>query len=83
MGEDKLADNMTLEEAAEFWDKRSFLDYDDVEPVDFSVDLRRNRNYVDINEDVVKQIREIARQKGVSSRVLVNEWLREKVSHIQ
>ena len=83
MGEDKLADTMTLEEAAEFWDKRSFLDYDDVEPVDFSVDLRRNRNYVDINEDVVKQIREIARQKGVSSRVLVNEWLREKVSHIQ
>ena len=74
---------MTLEEAAEFWDKRSFLDYDDVEPVYFSVDLRRNRNYVDINEDVVKQIREIARQKGVSSRVLVNEWLREKVSHIQ
>mgnify|MGYP000663366951 CR=1 FL=1 len=74
---------MTLEEASEFWDKRSFLDYDDVEPVYFSVDLRRNRNYVDINEDVVKQIREIARQKGVSSRVLVNEWLREKVSHIQ
>ena len=33
MGEDKLVDNMTLEEAAEFWDKRSFLDYDDVEPV--------------------------------------------------
>ena len=71
---------MTLDEAAEFWDEHSFLDYDDIEEVHFSVDLRRNRNYVDIKEDLAKQIRKIARQQGVSSRVLVNQWLREKLA---
>jgi hypothetical protein len=80
MGQDRLPDNMTLNEAADFWDKHSFLDYEDVEEVRFSIDLRRNRNYVDINEDLARQIRRIARQKGVSSRVLVNQWLREKAT---
>ena len=71
---------MTLDEAAEFWDEHSFLDYEDVQEVHFSVDLRKNRNYVDLNEDLAKQIRIIARQKGTSSRTLVNQWLREKVT---
>ena len=63
---------MTLNEASDFWDEHSFLDYDDIEEVHFSVDLRKNRNYIDIEEDLAKQIRKIARQKGISSRVLVH-----------
>ena len=80
MTKDKVPENMTLDEAAEFWDEHSFLNYDDVEEVPFSVDLRRNRNYIDLKEDLAKQIRTIAHQKGTSSRVLVNQWLREKVA---
>ena len=71
---------MTLEEAAEFWDEHSFLDCDDVQEVHFPVDLRKNRNYIDLREDLTRQIRMIAHQKGTSPRVLVNQWLREKVA---
>ena len=71
---------MTLDEAAEFWDEHSFLDYGDVQEAPFSVDLRKNRNYIDLREDLAKQIRMIAHQKGTSPRVLVNQWLREKVA---
>ena len=56
---------MTLDEASEFWDEHSFLDYDD------------------IKEDLAKQIREIAHQKGTSSRILINQWLKEKVESEQ
>lgn len=80
MVEDKVPENMTLDEAAEFWDEHSFLDYDDIEEVHFSVDLRNNKNYIDIKEDLAKQIRKIARQTGISSRELVNQWLREKIT---
>ena len=79
MAEDKLPDDMILSEAADFWDEHSFLDFEDVEEARFSVDLRRNRNYVDINEELARKIRRIARQRGVSSRVLVNQWLKERV----
>jgi hypothetical protein len=80
MAKNKIPENMTLDEAAEFWDEHSFLDYEDVQEVHFSVDLRKNRNYVDLNEDLAKQIRIIARRKGTSSRTLVNQWLKEKVA---
>jgi len=80
MAKDKIPENMTLDEAAEFWDEHSPLDYDDVREVHFSVDLRKNRNYVDPNDPLAKQIRMIAQQRGVSTRVLVNRWLREKVA---
>lgn len=76
----EVSENMTLDEAAEFWDKHSFLDYNDIKEVHFSVDLRRNRNYIDIKEDLAKQVRLIARQKGISPRSLVNQWLREKIA---
>jgi len=39
---------MTLDEASEFWDEHSFLDYEDVREAHFSVDLRKNRNYIDV-----------------------------------
>jgi len=62
MARDKIPENMTLDEAAEFWDEHSPLDYDDVQEVHFSVDLRKNRNYVDLNDPLAKQIRMIAHQ---------------------
>ena len=83
MAKDKIPENMTLDEASDFWDEHSFLDYDDVREVHFSVDLRKNRNYIDIKEDLAKQIRAIALQKGISSRVLINQWLKEKVESEQ
>jgi len=83
MSKDKIPENMTLDEASEFWDKHSFLDYDDIQEASFSVDLRKNRNYVDIKEDLAKQIRMIANQKGTSPRVLINQWLKEKVESEQ
>jgi hypothetical protein len=80
MTRDKISENMTFGEAAEFWDGHSFLDYDDAQEIHFSVDLRKNRNYIDLDEELVKQIRMIAYQKGISARVLVNQWLKEKVA---
>lgn len=80
MAKDKVPENMTLDEAAEFWDKHSFLDYDDVKEVRFSVDLRKNKNYIIIKDELAKQIRVIARRKGTSSSDLVNQWIKEKVT---
>lgn len=79
MAKDKIPENMTLDKAAEFWDEHSFLDYDDVQEVRFSVDLRKNRSYVALDEDLARQIRTIAYQKGTSPQVLVNQWLKEKI----
>jgi len=83
MSKDKVPENMTLDEASDFWDEHSFLDYEDFEEINFSVDLRKNRNYIDIKSDLAKQIREIAQQKGTSPRVLVNQWLEDRLMEEQ
>ncbi|MBI1926469.1 hypothetical protein HYR99_19775 [Candidatus Poribacteria bacterium] len=76
-----------MEEASQFWDEHTFLDYKDVEEVHFSVDLRKNCNFFDIDADLAKRIRRIARQQGVSGSQLVNQWLRERLlkdtKHVQ
>lgn len=79
MVKNKVPNNMTLEEASEFWDEHSFLDYDDIQKVHFSVDLRKNKNYIEIKDDLVKQIRSIAYRKGTSPRILINQWLKERL----
>lgn len=83
MSKDSIPENMSLEEAAEFWDEHSALDYHDIQEVHFSVDLRKNSNYVDLSDPLAKQIRLIAHEQGVSPRVLVNRWLIEKVESEQ
>lgn len=83
MSKDSIPENMSLEEAAEFWDEHSALDYHDIQEVHFSVDLRKNSNYVDLSDPLAKQIRMIAHERGVSPRVLVNRWLIEKVESEQ
>ncbi len=75
----QVPDDMTLEEASQFWDEHNFLDDEDVEEVQFSVVLRKNRNFFDIDADVAKHLRMIARQQGVSGSQLVNQWLRERL----
>ena len=75
----QVPDDMTLDEASQFWDEHNFLDYEDVEEVLFSVVLRKNRNFFDIDADLAKRIRRIARQQGVSGSQLVNQWLRERL----
>lgn len=80
---DPLPDHFdSLEEAAEFWDTHSSADYEDLmEDVEFEINLsKREVYYYAIAKDLVVQLRQSARQQGVSTQTLVNLWLQEKLS---
>ncbi len=71
----------SLEEAGEFWDTHSSADYEDyMKEVHFDVDLRNRAHDVRVTDDVLREIRKIARQRGVATETLVNLWLQEKVA---
>ncbi len=72
--------SMTLREASDFWDEHSFLDYDDVEEVNFDVNLKKEKHYFAIEKDIAKQIRQVATQRGISAETLVNLWLKSKLT---
>ena len=79
---DPLPDEFSsAEEAGEFWDTHSGADYEDyMKEVRFDVDLKGRTHDVRIADDLMRQVRKIANQKGVATETLVNLWLQEKIA---
>ena len=76
-----IPDFNSIDELMDFWDTHEFVDYlEDMEDIEFKVDLRRNRNYVRIDENIIKNIQQVAREKGIPYSLLINQWLSEKVA---
>ena len=76
-----IPDFNSIDELMDFWDTHEFVDYlKDMEDVEVKVDLRQNRNYVRIDEGVIKKIQKVAREKGIPYGRLINQWLGEKVA---
>lgn len=66
----------------EFFDGNDLGDYlYEMPEVDFEVDLNKRTRYVAVEEEIARQISEISKQEHVPSGVIVNKWLREKVSN--
>ena len=71
----------SLEEAGEFWDTHSGADYEEyMQEVHFEVDLKRSVKEVRVADQVLREVRKIAHQQGITTETLVNLWLQEKVA---
>ena len=78
---DVLPENFTtLEELSDFWDTHSSADYEEVmEPVEVEIDSSVSKVYCPVAKDLLRQVRQQARQQGVSTETLINLWLQEKL----
>ncbi len=74
---DETAD---IEEIIAFWDTHSTADYEDeMEDVDFEMDLQTETYVVRLIPELANIIGRSAKARGVSTETLVNLWLAEKV----
>ena len=78
---DPLPDEFSsYEEAAEFWDKHDTTDYQDsFETVAVKSELTRRRYEVEIDEELMSVLAELAQRRGVAVSELVSGMLREKI----
>ena len=84
MGKNKALHFRVYEEAAEWFDTHDMSDYQDrMRPVDFHFDLRKNRDWVELEQEIAKGVRRIAKQQNIPTRKLVNELLRERLANLQ
>jgi len=68
------------EEIAEFWDTHDLADYwDQLEPVEFEVDIQSLTICYDIDEKLSKIIRINSKWHGISADTLLNLWLQEEL----
>ncbi len=84
MEKNKRLNFKTYEEAADWFDTHDLADYVDLmQSVDFSFDLRKNRDWVELEKDIAKNLRELAKKQRIPTRILVNELLREGMETLQ
>ena len=75
----KIPEFMSLEEFQSFWDKHDLTEFGDkLKEVSIKVDLKRSKNLVTIDPEILKRIRKTAAQKGLKTESLINIWLQEK-----
>lgn len=81
---DPLPDEFSsYEEAAEFWGDHDTADYPDAfeaEAQTVEADLRRRHHEVEVAPELVEELRERARQRGVPVSELVSELLRRQLA---
>ena len=84
MGKNRKLHFETYEEAVEWFDMNDMSDYQhQMRPVDFHFDLRKNRDWVELEQEIAKGVRRIAKQQNIPTRKLVNELLRERLENLQ
>jgi hypothetical protein len=84
MGKAKTFHFKTYEEAGEWFDTHDMSDYEDkLRPVEFHFDLRKNREWVELEREIARSVRNLAKKQNIPIRKLVNELLRERLEHLQ
>lgn len=74
----------SYEEMAEFWDTHSTVDYDDdTYEVEITFDSAARRTWVGIEPELLMELRQIARERRISTQTLVNLWLSQRVTELK
>ncbi len=74
--------NMTVKEASEFLDKKSFFDFKDIKEVKFNVDIKGEKHYILLESDVAKKVQILSRKNRQSQHRLVNSLLKKSLEQI-
>jgi hypothetical protein len=71
----------SIEELTTFFDENDLGEYLDCMPdAAFEVELTKRTRFVAVDEEIADQISEISKREHVPSGVIVNNWLKEKLS---
>ena len=74
-----IPDNMTIEEASEFWDTHSVADYPS-HVVQFEYTPEERITFVAIANEFLSQLEQRAKEDGISIETLINLWVQEKLT---
>ncbi|KFD40581.1 hypothetical protein HY02_01010 [Peptococcaceae bacterium SCADC1_2_3] len=75
---DAIPDDMTIEEASEFWDNHSVADYPS-RMVRIEYNPEGKVTFIAISNELLKTLDQKAKKEGISVETLVNLWIQEKL----
>jgi hypothetical protein len=83
-GKGSISKASSYEEIVEFWDTHDLSDYwDQLEPVEFEIDIQGEEIHYAIDENLFKRISIVSKRRGISVGTLLNLWLQEELQKNQ
>ena len=80
-GKSSVSEASSYEAMGEFWDTHDTSDYwDEVPSAEFDMDAKSRAIYYPIEMELALEMRAVAKRMGVSPKVLLARWVREKLS---
>lgn len=75
-----ISKKSSYQEIGEFWDNHDLSDFwDQTKPVEFEVNIQRQRIYYPIDKKLSDNVLELAKRRGISAETLINLWVSEKI----
>lgn len=73
----------SLEALGAFWDTHSTADYEEwMESIEMEFEFSPGKTYLAVAQNLLKPLRAVAKQQGVSTETVVNLWLQEKLAEL-
>ncbi len=80
MAKSKMPKFSSLDKLVEFFEGHDLGDYwQDMPEAHFDIDLKRRTHLIALDEDLAEKVTAIAKAQRMSSKNLINQWVREKV----
>lgn len=79
MKRSRKIEDMSIQEASDFWDAHDFTEFEDVEEVKDMRFALKKKKYIPLDMMLYKKIKQRAKQLRKTEDILINEWLRERV----
>ncbi|GEM_PF-1289882 len=80
MKKEKKLEFESYDDAAGWFEKSDMADYSErLVPVELTFDLRKRRDLFELDRELAKTVRILAKKRNVPARDLVNELLRETI----
>lgn len=70
--------NMSIQEASDFWDEHSLLEFDGTKEADVIFELKR-KHYIGLDREVFKKLSAQARRQKVTPEALVESLITQKI----
>ncbi len=73
----------SITELVAYFDTHDFGDHlENMPEVNFDVDIQQQKHLFTLDEDLAEQLAQIASNQSIPSEVLINTWLRERITQL-
>lgn len=73
----------SYQEIGAYWDKHDAPEFGEQEPVEFDVQIRSQRHYFPVEDQLWQKLRRLADRRGVSEETLLNIFLKERIDQLE